>query len=163
MWDRSQWGRPRLQQETPPGKIGSGTLVWSACPLGTEGRRRLGEVRKHLRKDTDGEQAFEEALIHGDSCRAQKQVCVLKKRKLQFGRILDKAVHHSPLRLFTQTQEANTVGDISNTWVISVWISLSFPCLVFLSGACFGHTSFLCSVTVSPVLSSVSYCLANLI
>lgn len=88
MWDRSRWGRPCLQQERPRGKKESGTLVWSACPSGIAGRRRLGEVQTHLRKATDrkgtskhikGKRTFEEALIHAGSCRAQSRFMWLRR------------------------------------------------------------------------------------
>lgn len=66
-----------------------------------------------------------------DSCRllqGTRQVYVVEKRRREFGRILDKVFHKSPLWLLMQMSKTNTRQHISNAWDRFVWIS---PRLVF--------------------------------
>lgn len=138
MWDRWQWGRPRRQRERPRGRKVSETPVWSACPSGTAGRRRLGGVQTHLRQATDRNKRmskhttgtqwiFEQAPFYTASCRVQSRFYVVKKwRRRTLGRILHKAVRRGPLQLLMQMWKTNIAGQrISNAWDRYVWISPS--------------------------------------
>lgn len=63
-WDKSQWGRPCLQQERPRERRVSGILVWSACLSGIARRRRLAKVQKHLRWKTQHEDTYQRKSEH---------------------------------------------------------------------------------------------------
>lgn len=160
MWDRSQWGRRRRQRERPRGRKVSGTPVWSACPSGTAGRHRLGEVQTHLRKKTETETKktmskhtkgnshwiFEEAL---DSCcllQGTEQVYVVKKRRCQ--NFPTKQLAIGPFGCSCRCEKTNTAGQhISNAWDRFVWISPSLSlALSFFSAA---PSVTLCSFALS--------------
>lgn len=178
MWDRSLWGRPRQQQERLQGRKVSGIPVWSACPLGTAGRHRLGEVQTHLRRSHRQQQKneqtyngnshriFEEALIHAASCRVQSRFTWLRSAVDSLAEFLTKQFAIAPMAVHADVKD-KYCGTTYFKCKRPIWVNkpFSFPRLVFLLQPLQLHffPPFLCSVTFSVQSSPVCLfiCLVN--
>lgn len=178
MWDRSLWGRPRRQQERLQGRKVSGIPVWSACPSGTAGRRKLEEVQTHLRKSHRGEQKnekahkkylhwiSEQALIHAASCRVQSGFTWLRSTAvwILFGRVLNKAVRNSPFgrscRCEKQKPQDN-IFQMHESYLCKLGFLFPSACLFLQQVRLLYSTPFALALPQCCFLQCVLVCLVN--